>query len=89
MGLTVHLDHEIEQRLHEQVRASGESPDAIINRALLGVLDAGKGNAAKGNAPTPRAPFVVKPIKGFELPAQWTSGCVQDLLDILEGPEAR
>ena len=34
MSLTVHLDQEIEQRLQDQARASGESLDAIVNRSL-------------------------------------------------------
>lgn len=84
MSLTVQLDHEIEQRLHNQARASGESPDTIINRALLGVLV--PSNAIHS---APNKPFVVEPIEGFQLPPEWNSGCVQDLLDILEGPEAR
>jgi hypothetical protein len=33
--------------------------------------------------------FVVKPIEGMRLPPEWTSGCVQELLDILDGPDAR
>jgi hypothetical protein len=37
----------------------------------------------------PRKPFVVKPIEGMKLPPEWTSGSVQELIEMLEGHGAR
>lgn len=33
-------------------------------------------------------PFKIKPFR-FNLPTEWTSGKVEDLLDLLEGPDRR
>ena len=53
-----------------------------VNRLLR------SGLTQAANPPKPKR-FVVKPIQGLNLPPEWTSGCVQELLDILDGPNAR
>lgn len=37
----------------------------------------------------PRQRFVVRPIEGMKLPPEWISGCVQELIEILEGSGTR
>jgi len=83
MGLTVHLDHDIEQRLQEHARASGESPDAIISRALDSVL---KPTGTTGAAPS--VPFVVKPFDTGLTAEQWKSWGETKIEDILAEAEA-
>jgi hypothetical protein len=52
-----------------------------VNRVLrAGLIHAGR--------PAKPKPFIVEPIQGLHMPPGWTSGCVQKLLDILEGPNA-
>ncbi|WP_158823455.1 hypothetical protein [Granulicella sp. S156] len=53
-----------------------------VNRILL------TGLTHATNPPKPKR-FVVKPIQGMRLPSEWTSGSVQELIDIVEGSNAR
>jgi hypothetical protein len=112
MTITVELAPDIELRLQEEARRSGESVDAVASRVLAETFRAGQQSkdrfdyeiemeacekklerdrhepAQTANLPQPKR-FVVKPIEGMRLPPEWTSGCVQELLDILDGPDAR
>jgi len=68
--------------LEKENRRTGEPMKQTINR----VLRSGLTHAAK---PAKPKRFVVKPIQGLRLPAAWTSGSVQELIEIVEGPGTR
>jgi len=79
---TLTIDDDVAALLEKENRRAKEPMKHTVNRVLrTGLLQAA--------IPPPTTRFVVKPFEGFELPPQWTSGCVQDLLDILDGSDAR
>ena len=82
MRTTLTLDDDVAALLVKENRRAGEPMKQTVNR----VLRSGLTVAAK--PPKPKR-FVVEPFEGLELPPEWTSGCVQELLDILDVPDAR
>ena len=82
MRTTLTLDEDVAKLLENENRRVGEPMKQTVNR----VLRSGLVQAAR---PVKTKRFVVKPIEGLRLPPEWTSGNVQELLDILEGPNAR
>jgi len=76
------IDDDIAALLKQEMRRTGEPLKQALNRALRSGLTL-KTTSGKHKR------FVVKPIEGLRLPPEWTSGSVQELLDILEGPGAR
>ena len=82
MRTTLTIDDDIAALLEKENRRSGEPIKQTVNRVLrLGLIHA-------ANPPKPKR-FVVKPIHGMKLPREWTSGSVQELIDMVEGPGAR
>ena len=77
---TITLDDDVADLLRSEVRRSGEPFKQTVNRVLRSGLH-------KTKLPEAREPFVINPIHAF-LPSEWTSGSVQDLLNLLEAPEA-
>ena len=73
---TLTLDDDVADLLQSEVRRSGEPLKETANRLLR------EGLRTKPE-PTQLEPFVVKPIHAG-LPPEWTSGCVQELLNILD-----
>ena len=82
MRTTRTIDEDVARLLEKENRRAGEPMKVTVNR----VLRSGLTLAAQ---PPKMKRFVVKPIEGLRTPPEWTSGCVQELLDILEGPDAR
>ncbi len=82
MRTTLTLDDDVAALLEKENRRAGEPMKQTVNRVLR------SGLTVTANSPKPK-PFVVKPLEGLELPPEWTSGCVQELLDILDGPDVR
>jgi hypothetical protein len=80
MRTTLSLDDDVAQLLNKEVRRSGDSFKAVVNRFLRAGLMASKRPAGK--------PFTVKP---WDLgpPLGLNFDNVEDLLDTLEGPERR
>jgi hypothetical protein len=79
---TLTIDDDVAALLEKENRRANEPMKQTINRALrCGLVQAAK--------PRPTRKFVVKPIQGMKLPPEWTSGSVQELLDIVEGPSVR
>jgi hypothetical protein len=75
MQTAVELDEDVRSLLDEEVQRSGEPLTSVVNRLLRSELK-------------PREPFRVKPWD-MGLPPEWTSGKVEDLLDLLDGPIRR
>ncbi len=82
MRKTLTIDDDVAALLEKENRRAGEPMKQTVNRALR----FGLAYAAK---PAKPKRFVVKPIRGLTLPPEWTSGCVQELLDMMDGPDAR
>lgn len=78
---TLTLDDDVATLLESEVKRSGMPTRQVVN----GLLRWGLAQAA---LPKKRKPFKVKPLK-LNLPAAWTSGSTQDLLDILDGPTSQ
>ena len=82
MRTTLTIDDDVAALLEKENRRAGEPMKQTVNRILL----AGLMHAT--NPPKPKR-FVVKPIQGMSLPSEWTSGSVQELIDMVEGSNAR
>ena len=82
MRTTLTIDDDVAALLEKENRRAGEPMKQTVNRILLtGLMHA-------TNPPKPKR-FVVKPIQGMRLPSEWTSGSVQELIDMVEGSNAR
>jgi hypothetical protein len=79
---TLTIDDDVAALLKKENRRAQEPMKQTINRALRSGL-------AHASKPTNPGKFVVKPIHGMKLPPEWTSGNVQELIERLEGPNAR
>lgn len=82
MRTTLTIDDDVAALLDQENRRAVEPMKQTINRVLRRGL-------VQGAKPTRPKRFVVKPIEGFRLPAEWTSGSVQELIDMVEGLHAR
>ena len=80
MRTTITLDDDVYDLLREEVRRSGSSLKATVNRLLRLGLAAPKNQN--------REPFVVKPL-ALGLPPGMSYDKVSELLEMLEGPEHR
>jgi hypothetical protein len=79
---TLTIDDDVAALLERENRRAGEPMKQTINRILL------TGLTHAANPPKPKR-FVVRPIQGMRLPSEWTSGSVQELIDMVENPNAR
>lgn len=82
MRTTLTIDDDVAALLEKENRRARESMKQTVNRVLRSGLTIG------ANLPKPKR-FIVKPIEGMRLPPEWTSGSVQELLEILDGPFSR
>jgi hypothetical protein len=80
MRTTLSLDDDVAQLLNKEVRRSGDSFKAVVNRLLRSGLMSSKQPLKK--------PFKVQPWN-FGPPSGLNFDNVEDLLDALEGPERR
>jgi hypothetical protein len=78
---TLTIDDDVATLLKKEVRRSGEPLKQAVNRLLR------SGLAHASSDPKPK-PFRVKPFD-FKLPPAWTSGSVQELIEMVEGPTLR
>jgi len=76
MRTTLTIDDDVAALLERENRRAGESMKQTINRILL----TGLTHASHSQKPKR---FVVKPIQGMSLPSEWTSGSVQELIDMV------
>ena len=81
MRTTLTLDDDVAALLHKENRRADEPMKQTVNRVLR------SGLARESVSEKPK-PFKVEPFD-IELPPEWTSGNVQELLEILDGPSAR
>jgi len=75
---TLTIDDDVASLLERERRRTGEPLKLAVNRLLRSGLE-------QAAAPSKLKPFRVKPFK-TNLPERWTSGCVQELLDMLDEP---
>ena len=75
MQTLLELDEDVAKLLDAAVERSGKPLVHIVNQALRSELQG-------------RVPFTVEPWD-MGLPAEWTSGKVEELIDLLEGPDRR
>jgi hypothetical protein len=74
---TLSLEEDVAKLLRSEVRRSGASLKAVVNRALrLGLMSSARPN---------RKPFVVRPLP-LKLPPGLRYDNVEELLEALEGP---
>ena len=78
MRTTLTIDEDVARLLEKEVRRSGEPYKVAVNRLLRCGLQ---------HTATPAAlrPFTVEPFD-LGLPKEWTSGSIEELLEMLEGP---
>lgn len=78
MRTTLTLDDDVASLLEKEVRRSGEPMKQTVNRLLRSGLQ-------QAGSPVRLKPFKVR-SKKLGLPAEWTSGSVSELIEMLEGP---
>jgi hypothetical protein len=78
---TLTLDDDVATLLEKEMRRTGQPMKQTVNHLLRSGLQ-------QAAAPIKPRPFRVKPRK-IGLPAEWTSGCVAELIEMLEGPAHR
>ena len=78
MRTTLTLDEDVVKLVQQEVRRSGEPMKQTVNRLLRSGLLHGQ------STPAPK-PFKVR-SKKLGIPREWTSGSIEDLLEILDGP---
>lgn len=81
MRTTLTLDEDVAKLVQQEVRRSGEPVKQTINRLLRNGL-------AHEQNPVPSVPFEIR-SKRLGFPKDWTSGCVEELMEMLEGPDHR
>ena len=81
MATTVTLDDEVSTLVDQEARRAGQTAEEAVNRVLKKQL----GSRLITRAPI--KPFVVHPVP-MNLPPEWTSGNVQELLDMLDARES-
>jgi hypothetical protein len=78
---TLTIDDDVATLLEKEMRRTGKPLKQTVNQLLrIGLVQAAM--------PVKPRPFRVKPRK-IGLPAEWTSGSVAELIEILEGPMHR
>ena len=73
------LAPDLAERIQLEADRTGEPFEQVADRLLRSSLN---------GAGSPRKPFKVRSFP-LGVPAEWTSGKVEDLLDILEGPDRK
>lgn len=81
MRTTLTLDDDVAALLEKENRRANEPMKQTVNR----VLRSGLAHTARPQKPKR---FKVKPYK-LNLPPEWTSGSIQELIDMVEGPNIR
>lgn len=80
MSKVLTIDDDLADLLDLEVSRSGEPLNETVSRLLRSSLQ-------QSRQPAPNHRFRVRGAKDLGLPPEWTSGKVEDLLDLLEGPE--
>lgn len=75
---TLTIDEDVAVLLQREVRRTGDPFKVTVNRLLR------RGLEREAMPPAPK-PFKVKPFR-LDLPKEWTSGNVEELIEMLEGP---
>ena len=78
MRTTLTIDEDVAVLLQKEVRRTGDPFKVTVNRLLRRGLE-------RGSTPPELKPFKVEPFH-LDLPKQWTSGNVEELIEMLEGP---
>lgn len=78
MRTTLTIDDDVAALLEKEAKRSGEPMKQTVNRLLRSGLQ-------QASSPVRLKPFKVK-SKKLGLPAEWTSGSVSELIEMLEGP---
>lgn len=78
MRTTLTIDDDVATLLEKEMRRTGQPLKQTVNNLLRSGLQ----QAAKPVSPKP---FKVK-ARNIGLPAEWTSGSIPELLEMLEGP---
>ncbi len=81
MRTTLTIDDDVAMLLEKEMRRTGQPLKQTVNQLLRSGLQ-------QASTPAKPKPFRVK-ARNLGLPAEWTSGCVQELIDMLEGPSHR
>jgi len=79
---TLTIDDDVAALLEKENRRANEPMKQTVNRVLRSGLTVG------ATLQKPKR-FVVKPIHGMRLPPEWTSGSVQELIEMVEGSGAK
>jgi hypothetical protein len=82
MRTTVTLDEDVAAQLRAEVRCTGKPFKTVLNECLRVALSAGRGRARP-------ASFRIEPRDLGALRPGLSLGNVSELLDLVEGPEAR
>jgi hypothetical protein len=80
--ITLDIDDDVASCLCAENRRTSESMQETIHRIL-------RAGFLQDPSPAPCKRFIVKPIQGLQFPPEWTSGCVQELIAIVEGTGTR
>jgi hypothetical protein len=75
---TLTLDEDVANLLRKEIRRTGLPMKQAVNNLLRSGLQ-------QAAAPVKPRKFKVK-ARGIGLPAEWTSGSVSELIEMLEGP---
>ena len=78
MRTTLTIDEDVANLLKKEVRRSGEPLKVTVNRLLRSGLQ-------QASAPPMIKPFKLEPFS-LGLPKEWTSGSVEELIEMLDGP---
>ena len=81
MRTTLTIDDDVATLLQKEVSRSGEPFKQTVNRLLRLGLD-------QAMCPAKPRPFKIRPLN-YSLPEAWTSGSVQELIDMVEGPGSK
>ena len=81
MRTTLTLDDDVATLLKSELRRTGQPLKTTVNQLLRSGLQ----QAVK---PVKPKPFKVRALK-IGLPAEWTSGSISELIEMLEGPMHR
>lgn len=81
MRTTLTIDDDVAALLEKEVRRTGQPLKQTVNQLLRSGLQ-------QAATPVRMKPFKVRSRK-IGLPAEWTSGSVSELIEMLEGPMHR
>lgn len=78
MRTTLTIDDDVAALLDQEVQRTGQPLDETVNHLLRTRLQT-------TSTPSEPKPFVMQ-TRHLGLPPKWTSGCVAELIEMLEGP---